>query len=212
MPLIVIEGIDGTGKSTLIANLEGRLKEVGYDVISYREPGGTLHGEEIRRLINLSDNSAEKFFLFLAARAALSREIAKHLEIPKRIVLLDRWSPSTFAYQGQNIPEDVIRPMDELARQGLTYDMVLWLYAPVTVCINRLHGKTGDLGEFEERKTLTYAHQNYAKMFDKDQVDARKWRAIDATQTEDSILAEACNKILVLIATGELTPRSIKRM
>lgn len=211
MPLIVVEGIDGTGKSTLVRNLYDRLRQANWDVVVLREPGGYPGGEAIRALIEQSKNEVERCLLFLASRAGLAPYLRAHLGTPKKIVILDRWTPSTMAYQGQRIAPELLREMDRLARQSVQSDLVLWLDAPVDVCLERLKNKPDDLPDYELGDVLGAAQLNYRKMFDYDQVHDRKWKLLDATLPESEILEEAVNKIQVLIITGQLNPHLVKR-
>lgn len=102
---IVFEGIGGCGKSSQIEPARDFISSLGYDVVTTREPGGTVPGEDIRDLIfALKDkkliNADQQMILFFASRYML----AKELIIPEldkgRIVLSDRLYPSTGAYQG----------------------------------------------------------------------------------------------------------------
>lgn len=100
---ISFEGIDGSGKSTQIALLAERLREAGYAVDVFREPGGTALAEKIRSLLLDPAYDIEAFselLLFSAARAQLvARKIVPALEAG-RVVICDRFFDSTTAYQG----------------------------------------------------------------------------------------------------------------
>jgi dTMP kinase len=101
--LITFEGIDGCGKSTQLAKISQLLRDIGYPVITLREPGSTQVSEKIRNILlhtreNLSD--ATELLLYEAARAELTKhEILPHLA-DGAIVLCDRFYDSTTAYQG----------------------------------------------------------------------------------------------------------------
>jgi len=103
--LIVFEGGEGAGKTTLIAAIASALEEKGIPVLAVREPGGTQLGEEIRRLLldptlSLQIDRKAELLLFLAARAQnVSENIEPALKQGK-IVLSDRFTASTIAYQG----------------------------------------------------------------------------------------------------------------
>ena len=106
---ITFEGIDGSGKSTQIKHLATSLKNVGFDIIITREPGGSVGGEEIRNLLlqgEIDRWSAEtETLLFTAARRDhLERIISPALQNGK-IVICDRFTDSTRMYQGMRGPK-----------------------------------------------------------------------------------------------------------
>jgi dTMP kinase len=100
-----LEGIEGSGKSTQIKYLEKILRDKGFNVLTLREPGGTVFGEKLREAILQSSTPLHPLaecHLFLASRAQLLKEkILPFLLIPKSVVILDRYIDSTMAYQGK---------------------------------------------------------------------------------------------------------------
>jgi dTMP kinase len=99
------EGIEGSGKTTQIKALENDLTARGFRVLTLREPGGTVFGENLRKAILESQEPLHPLaecHLFLASRAQLLNEkILPFLLQPKSIVILDRYIDSTLAYQGK---------------------------------------------------------------------------------------------------------------
>lgn len=103
MILVTFEGIDGSGKSTQAQRLVDRLQEAGYQVVFFREPGGTALSERIRSLLldaSLSIRPLSELFLFSAARAQLVEERIRPALADGVIVVCDRFYDSTMAYQG----------------------------------------------------------------------------------------------------------------
>tara|TARA_B100000900_G_scaffold235782_1_gene200164 strand:- start:16 stop:627 length:612 start_codon:yes stop_codon:yes gene_type:complete len=99
-PLIVFEGIEGSGKSYHISNVSKYLKKKKIDHIKLREPGGSVNSEKIRKLILSKDsffNKETDLLLYLAARSENIQLINKHYG--KKVILLDRFTDSTIAYQ-----------------------------------------------------------------------------------------------------------------
>lgn len=98
------EGIEGAGKSTQIQLFKEALEKKGWKVSIFREPGGTLIGERLRKSILASEkklSALTETFIFLASRAELiKQEISPRLEGVKNIVILDRYIDSTLSYQG----------------------------------------------------------------------------------------------------------------
>ena len=134
--LIVLEGGEGSGKSTQVRRLSSALGRKGVAHVALREPGGTALGTEVRRLLldpaSDIDPRAEAL-LFMASRAQLvQREIRPALASGK-IVLLDRFFLSTYAYQiaGHGLPEDDVRTANRFATGGLVPDLTILLTFPV---------------------------------------------------------------------------------
>ncbi len=134
--LITIEGIDGAGKSTQIDRLAELLTTRGRRVVCTREPGATPLGREIRRLLletDLALTPDAELMLFVADRAEhVARVIAPALA-EGAIVLCDRFSDSTIAYQGYGRERDVerVRRWDAESRDGITPDLTLLLDCPI---------------------------------------------------------------------------------
>src|SRR3954468_18519204 len=120
--LIVFEGPEGAGKSTQLRLLADWLGQRGHDVVAVREPGGTVIGDEIRRL--LLDPASDivpraEALLFMASRAQLvEREIRPALDSGS-VVLVDRFFLATYAYQGvgRGIPETELQVANAMATQ-----------------------------------------------------------------------------------------------
>lgn len=136
--LLVFEGIEGAGKSTQLTRLSARLAAAGVAHESYREPGGTPLGDEIRRLL-LDPASTitprAELLLFLASRAELiERSVAPALAAG-RVVLLDRFTLSTLAYQvyGRGLDEREVRAANVAATAGVVPDLTLLLRVPPDV-------------------------------------------------------------------------------
>tara|TARA_B100001027_G_scaffold40155_1_gene25442 strand:+ start:296 stop:907 length:612 start_codon:yes stop_codon:yes gene_type:complete len=99
-PVIVFEGIEGSGKSYHLDNVSRYLKKKGVDYIKIREPGGNLNSEKIRKLIlnNKSNfNKDTDLLLYLASRSENMKLLKKNFK--KKIILIDRFVDSTIAYQ-----------------------------------------------------------------------------------------------------------------
>lgn len=135
---ITFEGGDGTGKSTNIAFVANLLERLGHDVVLVREPGGTSIGEKIRNVIlDISNDGMSpraELLLYEAARAQLVDDvIAPALEAGK-IVMSDRFTDSTIAYQGagRGIDRTKIELLNDFATDSIVPDMTILL-----TCRNR---------------------------------------------------------------------------
>lgn len=133
--LIVFEGIEGAGKTTQLVRLAARLAAAGIPHATYREPGGTPVGDAIRALLldPASDISPRaEALLFLASRAELVERELKPSLAAGLVVLLDRFTLSTYAYQigGRGLSEREVRAANVTATDGLVPDLTLLLRVP----------------------------------------------------------------------------------
>jgi dTMP kinase len=134
--LITLEGIDGAGKTTQVRRLEATLAARGYRIVVTREPGGTPLGRELRRLLlerDLALTPDAELLLFLADRAEHVARVIKPALAAGAVVLCDRFSDSTLAYQGYGRRADVarLRELDAASRDGVAPDLTLLLDCPV---------------------------------------------------------------------------------
>ena len=127
---IVLEGPDRCGKSTQAKLLLNYLIEQGNDVILTREPGGTPTAERIRQIVlepGLSVTSMTELFLYEASRAQHTQELILPALEAGKIVLCERYTMSTCAYQGygRGIGLRTINTLNRIATQGLVPDLTL---------------------------------------------------------------------------------------
>lgn len=140
--LVVLEGAEGAGKTTQIRLLAERLTTAGIPCIAVREPGGTPVGDDIREILLHPEQeitAATEALLFMASRAELiAREILPSF-VEGRVVLMDRFFLSTYAYQifGRGLPEEEIRAANRLATGGLVPDMTLLIDVPLAEGLGR---------------------------------------------------------------------------
>lgn len=128
---IALEGVDGSGKSTVATALAERLEALGTKVIVVREPGGTTLGEVVRGLL-LDSQSLDvwaEVFLFAAQRAELAAELVKPALDAGTWVISDRTYYSSMAYQGnaRGLGVDRVREINELGLRGVVPDLVFVL-------------------------------------------------------------------------------------
>jgi dTMP kinase len=119
---ITFEGPEGAGKTTQIALLETALRARGFAVTRTREPGGDRVGERVRDLLLHAGMSAEaEMFLFAAARAQNVQEVVRPALAAGHVVLCDRYTDSTLAYQGygRGLPVDFLDTVNAFATGGL---------------------------------------------------------------------------------------------
>lgn len=162
---IALEGVEGAGKSTQVRLLENWLRSRGLDPVITREPGGTHVGEQARAILLESEHVSPEteLLLMLAARSALVAEVVRPALEARRIVVTDRFSLSTLAYQshGRGLPLDAVEAMNRFATGGLEPDVTLLLDVDPSVGMARRRGGGRDrierAGEaFHERVAEAY--------------------------------------------------------
>ncbi len=130
---ITFEGGEGSGKTTQVNALLAHLRAAGRDAIETRDPGGTAIGKQIRGLLldrgNAQMAAAAELFLYEASRAQVVHEVIRPALAEGRIVLCDRFSDSTLAYQGygRGLDLDLIARLNALATGGLRPDLTFLL-------------------------------------------------------------------------------------
>ncbi|MDR2738192.1 MAG: dTMP kinase [Puniceicoccales bacterium] len=144
---VTFEGIEGCGKSTQLAMLGKWLRENGHDVVETREPGGTILGEGIRKILQtkagcdaISFSPRAEILLFEASRAQhVDEKIAPAIGAGK-IVLCDRFCDSTVVYQGfaRAIDFETVLFLNEFASNGHTPDMTIFQSIEVTESFRRI--------------------------------------------------------------------------
>lgn len=145
---IVFEGIEGSGKTTQVKKAGDYLAQRNIPFIITSEPGGTLLGEELRRLLlhktNLSLDIKTELLLFAADRAQHVEEIILPALRNGKIVLCDRFSDATIAYQGygRGWDIDVIRKMNDFATQSLRPNLTFLFDVPVDIGLRRVASRT----------------------------------------------------------------------
>ena len=173
--LLVLEGIEGSGKTTQFGLLRGWMADLGLDVVSAREPGGTALGESARQALLHADDVPERaeLMLMLAARAALMAQVVEPALRRGAVVLLDRFELSSFAYQGygRGIPLDEVRAANAVATGGRRPDLTLLLDIPNELGVERraAAGKAVDRIEGAGRDFHERVATGYREMARKEQ-------------------------------------------
>ncbi len=140
---ITFEGIEGCGKTTQIRLLSEFLQKSGFETTLTREPGGCQIADKIRAILLDADNSditpLTELLLYAAARSQHVSEIIAPALKMDRIVLCDRFTDATLAYQGdgRGVDRKIITMLNELATMSLTPDITILLDCPVNTGIER---------------------------------------------------------------------------
>ena len=196
---LTFEGGEGSGKTTQSELLALHLHAGGWNLLRLREPGGTPLGEEVRRLLlhREAPLSAEtELLLFLAARAQLVRGVIRPALEQGAIVICDRFSDSTLAYQGYGRGLDIerIRLLDSYATDGLKPDLTILLDLPVEVGRRRKRPDEdvfqGEDDAFHERVRLGY--QTLAGD------EPQRWLTLDGTRDAEGLASEIAERVKAL--------------
>lgn len=206
--LIVFEGGEASGKSLQVRLLAEWLAQRGVPVLTARDPGGTAVSEAIRRVL-LDPGSRpmapeSELLLYAAARAQLVREVVEPALAEGKVVLLDRFEDSTFAYQGgaRRLADELVRGANAVATGGLAPDLVVLLDLPVEEGRRRRRAdpsRTGDdrmereSAEFHDRVRETYRARAVAA--------ADRYLVVDGQGSPTTIQEQVRRRVLALIAS-----------
>lgn len=164
MAFITFEGIDQSGKSTQIRQLEAALAEAGLDVVSVREPGGTPLGEQIRELllgpVHAGMDPWAEALLYAAARAQLVKDVIRPALEAGRPVLSDRYFDSSLVYQGlaRGLGLERILDLNLWATGGLMPDLTFIIHLSVEASRQRLASRQ-DAEDRIESEALAFHRQ-----------------------------------------------------
>jgi dTMP kinase len=187
--LITVEGLDGAGKSTLIAGLAEALQPVTV----LREPGGVEVSERIRSLLadpSLQVDPRAEALLYAAARAQLVAEKLRPLLESGRTVLLDRFVDSSLAYQGggRGLGIDEIRTLNQFGTGGLRPDRTLLLRIDPAAGLARISDRPADRLEQEDGAFFRAIARAYDELA---AAEPDRIAVIDASQPPAAVLADA---------------------
>ena len=192
---ITFEGPDGAGKSTQLRLLSAYLAARRLSLLITREPGGTTIGEHIRQLLHDRQyqemQPLTEIFLFSAARAQLVAEKLRHHLAAGGVVLCDRYTDSTLAYQGygRGLALDMLRPLIAWSTANLTPDLTLLFDLDVAEGLRRRQS-SGEEGNRLEDCTLDFhrrVRQGYRELA---QAEPQRWVVLNAARPVDLIQAE----------------------
>ena len=203
---IVIEGIDGSGKTTQINQLSQWL--IGTDLIPEnnqlvitREPGGTKLGKSIRSLLldtskENSPDSITELLLYAADRAQHVNEIIRPSLNQGDWVISDRFCGSTLAYQGygRKLNIQLIKHLEDIATQHISPDITFLLDITVDESIKRRSNRKDDRIEQEGRDFLSNVSLGFKELSKE-----RNWKTISAMKSKEEIIYEIKSEIRKLI-------------
>ncbi len=203
--MVVFDGSNGAGKTTVIKGVEKYLASKGFDVLLTREPGGTPIGEKIRDVI-LDPSTPEMSFmtelmLFGAGRAQHIKEKIIPALAKGKIVISDRFDAATFSFQhyARGIDLDTIIKINDLALAGFSPEMNIVLDLDPNEGLKRVHSRGEGLDRLEDEKVefLIKARNGYLMQAKQ---SPEKFKVIDAAQSKETVLADVITIIDSLLA------------
>jgi len=187
--LIVFEGVEGGGKTTQLQQTQAWLQSRLPQVVVTREPGGTALGAALRQLLLAAENIQDgaELLLYAADRAQHVEEVLKPQLTAGALILCDRYTDSTIAYQGygRGLSLSLIAQLNSIATGGLESDLTLWLDVDVEVGLARTQARgRADRIEQETKEFHRRVQQGYAQLA---KAYPQRIVRVDATLSETSV-------------------------
>ena len=206
---ITFEGADGGGKSTQVQMAAAWLREQGYEVVTTREPGGTVLAEKVRELVldpNLPLNSTSQSLLYLAARSEHVEKVIRPALETGKIVLCDRFSDSTLVYQGLSLGKElaeltVMQQLCSFATAGLEPDLTIVLDGRPEVLAKRreLRGVT----DRYEQQGLDFQHKLRDGFLTLAKAEPERIKVLNAEGSMEEVAAAVQKAIANLLQEAE---------
>lgn len=206
---ITFEGADGGGKSTQVQLAAAWLQQRGYEVVTTREPGGTVLAEKVRELVldpNLPLNSTSQSLLYLAARSEHVEKVIRPALEAGKIVLCDRYSDSTLVYQGLSLGKElaeltVMQQLCSFATAGLEPDLTIVLDGRPEVLAKRreLRGVT----DRYEQQGLAFQHKLRNGFLTLAKAEPERIKVLNAEGSMEEVAAAVQKAIANLLQEAE---------
>jgi dTMP kinase len=189
---ITLEGIEGAGKSTHMDYIAGLLKSTGKRIVCTREPGGTELGNELRNILLFRKSSHQiseqtELLLMFAARQQHLDEVIRPALKAGKIVLCDRFTDSTYAYQGggRKIKPTVIAQLARVVHPDVNPDLTLLFDLPVKLGLERANNRSEkDSFESEEKTFFERVRKTYLKIA---KAEPRRVKVINAAKDIETV-------------------------
>jgi dTMP kinase len=197
MPLIVFEGLDGSGKSSLMDALEKELKVQQLPAVRTREPGGTALGDELRNIILRTEGASPtprtELLLYEASRAQHVDQVIRPALQRGQWVLCDRFSASSIAFQagGREISEQWVEKLNEFATGGLQAALTVLLDLSVEESLRRRSQRQAKQGNGADRieSEADSFHERVRQSFLRQaEQQPEQWLVLDAALTPAQLL------------------------
>jgi dTMP kinase len=195
---IVFEGVEGSGKTTQIQRLQSWLQRDALpypeaQIVTTREPGGTALGQQLRQILlqstdDLIQNRTE-LLLYAADRAQHVEAHLKPLLAANAMILCDRYTDSTVAYQGygRQLDQILIEQLNQIATGGLVSDLTLWLDLEVELGLERARLRANHAEDRIERADLSFHRRVQHGFAQLAAAHPERIVRIDASQSPDAV-------------------------
>jgi dTMP kinase len=199
---ITFEGGEGCGKSYQARALYNKLIKLAFTVVLTHEPGGTPVGERITRLLKWANEAdispLTELLLFNASRAQLTEKIIKPALKEKKIVISDRFTDSTVAYQeyGRGLDLELIKTANNSATSGLKPDLTILLDIPIEEGLARKSKQKADRFHQENLVFHRRVRNGFLKLSEE---EPRRWLVIDARQSKTKIAGIIWKRVKQLV-------------
>ena len=197
--LISLEGIDGSGKSSLATSLEKALTKNNLDVILTKEPGDTPLGKDLRKILHEEkEKTCDKaeYLLFAADRAQHFETLVIPALNDGKIVLSDRLADSSVAYQGygRGLDINMIKSINQWAMASVEPDIVFYIKIDIETALPRIVKRGETLTSFETEKKLFWekVSSGYDEMFK----NRKNVVTLDGTKSIDELTKQATKYVL----------------
>lgn len=205
---ITIEGIEGVGKSTNIEFICQWLADNGHAYLATREPGGTQLAEELRSLLlqprkEAVDDAAELLMIF-AARAQHLRNVIVPALNEGKMVICDRFTDATYAYQGggRELDMTAIATLEQMVQGDRRPDLVLLLDVPIETGLARAK-KRSSMDRFEQ-ETVDFFERVRQTYLERAASRPRTYAVIDASQPLDAVQAQLAEILVARVGAKGL--------
>jgi dTMP kinase len=210
---ISFEGSDGSGKSTQMKLLAERLRHEGHSVVENVEPGGTPIGQQIRRILLDRTNDdmapmAELLLMFASRAQAVEQRVVPALRRGE-IVLSDRFTDSSLAYQGEGrgLGFDLVRRLHELSIGPLMPDLTICIEIDLDTSLARAHGRNRSAGRPPEETRLDEqsiafhrrVREGYRKIASE---EPRRFKMVDGREAPEIVAERVWQLVQPLVTTA----------
>jgi len=211
---ITFEGTEGCGKTSQMLLLVEHLRQLGYGVVENQEPGATRIGKQIRRILldpaHQEMASMTELLLMFASRAQAAAEIILPALARGEIVVSDRFTDSSLAYQGhaRSLGLQTVRAAHELALGSLWPDLTLWITIDLETGLARAQRRTRtDGGDTRESRLDLHSlefHQRVDEAYRKiAETEPRRVRIVDGCGTRQEVAERVWAEVSPLLAKRE---------